>query len=58
MAKNISPFIANYERKLKIGADIRKKERVERAIEFVERIKRIQKKVEIVLKKIQEEMKR
>ena len=58
MAKNISPFIANYERKLKMGVDIRKKKRVERAIEFVERIKRIQKEVEIVLKKIQEKMKR
>jgi len=34
-------FIANYERKLRIGADIKRKEKVERVIEFVERIKKV-----------------
>jgi len=34
-------FIANYKRKLRIGADIKRKEKVERVIEFVERIKKV-----------------
>ena len=34
-------FIANYGRELKMRADIRRKEKVEKAMEFVERIKRI-----------------
>jgi len=33
----MSPFIVNYGRELRIGADIRKKEKVERAIEFAEK---------------------
>jgi len=37
----ISPFIANYERELRMGTDIRKKEKVEKATEFVERIKKV-----------------
>ena len=35
-------FIANYSRKLRMGVDIRRKEKMEKAIEFVERIKRVQ----------------
>jgi len=31
-ATKISPFIANYRRELRIGADIRRKEKVEKAI--------------------------
>ena len=53
----ISPFIANYGRELKIGADIRK-EKVEKATKFVERIKKMQKEAVAALKKIQEDMKR
>ena len=30
--------MANYSRELKMGADIRRKEKVEKAMEFVERI--------------------
>ena len=37
------PFIANYSRKLRIGTNIRRKEKVEKAIEFAERIKKVQK---------------
>ena len=32
----ISPFIANYRRELRMGADIRKKEKVEKAMKFIE----------------------
>ena len=45
-------------RELEIGADIRRKGKVEKTIDFVKRIKRIQKKVVIVMKRAQEEMKR
>ena len=48
----ISPFITNYSRELRMGVDIRKKEKVKRTAEFVERIKRVQKKAETVLKKV------
>ena len=47
--------MANYERELRIGADIRRKRKIEKVTEFVERI---QKEVGVVLKKAQEEMKR
>jgi len=34
-------FITNYERELRIEADIRKKEKVKKVIEFVEKMKKI-----------------
>ena len=34
-------FIVNYRRELKIGIDIRRKEKVEKAMEFAERIKKV-----------------
>ena len=37
----VSPFMANYEREVRIGGDIWKKEKVEKAMEFVERMKRV-----------------
>ena len=40
-----------------MGVDIKRKRKVEKVIEFVERIKQIQKKVRTVLKKAQEEIK-
>jgi len=51
LATKISLFVANYGRELRIRADIRKKEKVEKAIEFVERIKKIHEEVGVVLKK-------
>ena len=44
----------NYNRELRMGVDIRKKEN---ATKFVERIKKIQKGVEVALKKAQREIK-
>ena len=58
LATKISPFMANYGRELRIGVDIRKKRKVEKAIEFVERMKKIQEEAGVVLKKKQEDMKR
>jgi len=57
LATKVSPFIANYGRELKIGADIRRKEKIEKAMKFAERIKKVQKKTREVLRKTQEEMK-
>ena len=50
--------MANYRRKLRMGGDIRKREKVEKAIEFVERMKKVQEEAEAALKKAQEDMKR
>jgi len=53
----VSPFIANYGRELKIGADIRRKRKMEKVTEFSEKMKKVQEEVGAVLKKIQEELK-
>jgi len=50
--------MANYGRELRMGADIRKKGKVEKAMEFVERIKKVQEEAAAALKKTQEDMKR
>jgi len=46
LATKISLFMANYGRELRMGADIRKKGKVKKAIEFVERMKKIQEEAE------------
>ena len=50
--------MANYGRELRMGGDIRKKGKVESAMEFVERMKKVHEKVGAVLKKMQEEIKK
>jgi len=52
------PFIANYGKELRMGEDIRRKEKIESATEFVERMKKVHEEAEAVLRKIQEKMKR
>ena len=54
----VSLFITNYSRELRMGGDIRRKEKVKKATEFVEKLKRVQEEVETALKKTQKEMKR
>ena len=51
-ATKILPFIANYGRELRMGEDIRKKEKVESATEFVERMKKVYEEAGVVLKKV------
>ena len=48
LTTKMSPFIVNYGKELRIKVDIRKKEKVEKAIKFVERIKKIQEEVEVL----------
>ena len=57
-ATKVSPFMANYGRELRMGGDIRKKGKVKKATEFVERMKKIHKEAGAALKKVQEDMKR
>jgi len=40
-AIKVSLFMANYGRELRINADIRRKEKVEKATEFAKRIKKV-----------------
>jgi len=58
IATKVSSFIANYRRELRMGGDIRKKRKIESAMEFVERMKKVHKEAVAALKKTQEEMKR
>ena len=51
LAIKISLFMANYGRKLRMEADIRRKGRIEKAMEFVERMKKVQEEAEAALKK-------
>ena len=54
----VSPFMANYEREMRMGGDIRRKGKVDSATEFIERMKKVHEEAEEALKKTQEEMKR
>jgi len=56
-ATKVLSFIANYGRELRIGADIRRKVKVKKAIEFVERMRRVQEEAGAILRKAQEEIK-
>ena len=58
IAIKVSPFMENYGRELRMGGDIRKREKVEKVIEFVERMKKVHEKAVAALKKVQEDMKR
>jgi len=50
-ATKVSPFMANYRRNLRMRRDIRKKEKMEKITEFVERMKKVQEEVRAALKK-------
>ena len=54
----VSLFIANYSRELRMEIDLRRKEKIEKVMEFVERMRKVQEEVRAVFKKAQEEMKR
>jgi len=58
IATKVLPFMTNYRRELRMGEDIRKKRKVESAMEFVERMKKVHEEAKVTLKKTQEEMKR
>ena len=47
----MSPFMANYRKELRMGVDIRKKGKVEKATEFVKKLKKMQEEAEATLRK-------
>ena len=57
-ATKVLPFMANYRKEVRMRGDIRKKEKVESATEFIEKMKKVYEEAEVALKKTQEEMKR
>ena len=50
--------MVNYGRELRIGVDLRRKGKIEKTMEFVEIMRKIQEKAEVVLIKAQDKMKR
>ena len=57
-ATKVSLFMANYGRELRMGGDIRKRGKVEKATKFAERMKKVHEEVGATLKKVQEDMKK
>jgi len=57
-ATKVLSFMTNYGRELRIGEDIRKRGKIEKAMEFVERMKKVYEKAGAALKKAQKDMKR
>ena len=51
MTAKVSLFMANYGREVRMGIDLRRKEKIEKAIEFVKRMRKIQEEVGVALKK-------
>ena len=51
LVMKISLFMVNYRRELRMGVDIRKKGKMEKTIEFSERMKEVQKKARVALKR-------
>ena len=51
LTTKVSLFIANYGRELKIGADIRRKRKMEKVTEFSEKMKKVQEEVGAVLRR-------
>ena len=49
--------MVKYRRELRMGVDIRRKRKMEKVMEFVKRIKKVQEEAGVVLKRMQEEMK-
>ena len=58
LATKMFTFMVNYSRELRMEGDIRKKGKVEKAMEFVERMRKIQEEAGVALKKVQEDIKR
>jgi len=49
--------MTNYNKEVRIWIDIKKNEKMEKMMEFVEKMKKIQEEAEVALRKTQEEMK-
>jgi len=49
--------MANYGRELRMGADVRRRGKIEKTTKFMKRMKKVQEEMETVSRKAQEEMK-
>ena len=58
LTTKVSPFMINYSRELRMGVNLRRKGKMEKVMEFAERMWKIQEEAGAVLTKAQEEMKR
>ena len=58
LTTKVFPFMANYGRELRMGVDLRRKEKIEKVTKFIERMRKVQKETEVVLVKAQREIKR
>ena len=58
LTTKISLFMENYGRELRIRVNLKRKGKMEKAIEFVERIRKVQKEAKVALTKVQEEIKK
>ena len=52
IATKVLPFMANYRKELRMGRNIRKKGKIEKVMEFVERMKKVHKEAGTTLKKV------
>ena len=52
LTTKVSPFMVNYRKELRMEGDIRRKGKVEKIMEFVKRMKKIQEETETTLKKM------
>ena len=57
-ATKVSSFMANYGRELRMGGNIKKRGKVEKVTEFIEKMKKVHEEAGAALKKVQENMKR
>ena len=58
LTTKVSPFMANYKREMRMGVDLRRKEKMEKATEFAERMKKVQEEARAVLIRVQNKIKR
>ena len=58
LTTKISLFVANYRREMRMEVDLKRKGKVERVMEFVEKMRKVQEEIGVVLMRTQEEMKR
>jgi len=53
LATKVLFFIANYGREVGMRVDIRRKENIEKATEFAERMRKVQEEAGVILRKVQ-----
>ena len=51
LTTKVSPFIVNYRRELRMGVDTRRKGKMEKSMEFVKKMKKIQEEAVVALKR-------